>query len=256
MDTLTNKILKITLVVSAAITLSACGSQKSFNPDSGSSDLGSNIPQNAAKAYCSKNIDLGDAKLQVSAYYNMNGQYFPNKFRVKLVNVPSDWKANDYDMVVRLMAASANGTMTPGSSLPFSLERPSNNGYVSATQYQYTIFNVSYDSFGIAKGIGVIAANTNYADFQPQTLFNTVHMVVNSTDTTGAFQVLRLEFRAANGGGVVKYIDTLLPVFHADPKEYAKTHAPTLQALHPLKAYANQGWTQDQYKAFTDQWCF
>lgn len=255
MGTLSHRVLKITLVVMAIGLLSACGATKSFNP--GEAEQSSTTTATASKALCSKNVDLGDAKFQVSAYYDSFGQYFPNKFRVKLATVPSDWKSQDYDMVVRLMAAASDGTLTQGSSLRYSFDQRTSNGYQDISPgTTYPIMNVSQEAFGIAQFLGYTGT---VADFQPQSLFNAVHLVVHSADTTGAFQVLRVEFRAKVSGGtgpVVKYIDTLLPVFHADPKEYAKTHAATLQALHPLKDLAGQNFTQDQYKVFADQFCF
>lgn len=258
MRTLTyNRTLKAALIISALVLLSACGAQKSFNP-SDSNDQSSTAP-NASKAVCSQNIVSDGAKIQVMAYYDSYKQYYPNKYRVKLASIPADWKANDYDLTLRLVAVSSTGVVSTGATVPFTFDYRYGNSYVSINT-QYPVVGASTEILSIAKYLNITPTTTTYANFDLQAFFNTAHIVGTSNDTAGAYQILRLEFRApttAGNGAVVKYYDTLLPVFTADPNEYAKTHHATLQALHPLKSYVGQsGFTQDQYKAFTDAYCF
>ncbi len=97
------------------------------------------------------------------------------------------------------------------------------------------------------------------------------HSLANSGITSANFlgsfapvlKNMSLEYDAAimaiyditQNNSVVGSIDVLLPSFHADPNEYAKTHISFLNQMHPMYERRNSGLSDDQFKSEGDRLC-
>jgi hypothetical protein len=262
-------LLKFSAMLMAIVSLSACGSTVS-SIGFGSANSASTAPTDpsSAIAKCSKDMSgLSDFQIRVEAAFDSFGTLRPDYVRVSIVTSPSNWSSSDYDLQFYRWTATSNGTSTStsldSSALGLQFERTlgpnyyqllSNNSGVAPV---YTIINASeIKSYGQAAGL------SSYST--PKAVLDQAHFLVNLRDRSGAFQVIRAVLYQKNTRTVVRQVDALIPQFYANPATYNAqlnstgnlAHPTVLQALHPLKAYIGQGWSESQYQSFMDGFCF
>lgn len=247
-----NKIYQSTLLILAALYLTACASNKGNSADPSSDTTTTQSTESTSYALCSGDVaGLSDININVEQYTDAYGSARSDLLRLRIKVAPRAWMDNNWDLQFYRWAASPDGSPSIDSSpLYYQFERKSGAGFalITPSDYQRNITNW--------KELTDIAKYANISAGTPQEFFNTVNLVVKINDTTNTYQVLRLVLRQS--GTVARQVDLLIPVFEADPAKYNSNsrHPQLLQALHPLKSYLGQSWTQANYLQFSQNFCF
>lgn len=79
--------------------------------------------------------------------------------------------------------------------------------------------------------------------------------VDSNPNTAPIYQVLRVVVRDS-ASSYYSQIDSLLPDFTANPNTYAQGHHDTLDVIHPLWPYRTYGYSDNQFQAMTNAYCF
>ncbi|KYG61694.1 hypothetical protein AZI86_18550 [Bdellovibrio bacteriovorus] len=239
------------LVLTVAALLSACAPR-----GSGSTDQASRIPDatnttsgTKGLAQCNQASDNGiTAKLR--AYVD------PSTNKVRM----------DY-MIVRFTALPSTFTSdTSYISMWRWLSNASGNTYLDSTPLNFLIINpktglaiTNWKSTIRWADVRTAAANLGYSD--ATTFFNAMKIVVDLKDVNGDYDVLRVSNYDIATNKSVGQVDALLPIFYANPADYAKeadgsARASSLYNLHPFKSYANSGYSSSQFVSMADSYCF
>jgi|GEM_PF-3089942 len=247
--------------------LTACGSSVSGSGfgSTSSASLGGTPIAGAAIAKCSKDMgNLSDFQVRVEAAYDQFGTLQPSYARVAIAASPSDWSTSNYDLQLYRWTVSSTGVpMIDHAALGFQFERtvaPGNYQLLSGSTGAptYTIVNATeITQYAQAAGLA------NYSSAQA-VLSGGTHFLVNLNDLSGSYQVIRAVLYVKGTGTVYRQVDTLIPLFYANPATYnaqlnsagAAAHPAILQALHPLQSMIGQGWAESQYQSFMNNFCF
>jgi hypothetical protein len=108
-------------------------------------------------------------------------------------------------------------------------------------------------NFSEINQIGVFA---NINSETPQSFFNNAYLMIDTNDESGVYKVLRVVFRSSTSGAIVKELDILLPPVDSNPNTYKVNRSSLLTNLHPLSTMLNQNWKNEEFLAFTKQFCF
>lgn len=246
----TKQIFTTLLTLAALSLLTACGAsnQVEGSSDSASRDVTNTIgdAQTKSLAYCNQGSGseiTGKMKVFVDSanYVRMEYVY------LRLTALPATFKSgNSYISLWKWLANPTGYSSLDSSPLSFALMNPTTGQYLTSWKTTLKWSDVST----IASGMG-------YTD--PQTFFNNVNILVDLKDPNGQYDALKVANYDSSTNKAVNTMDALLPLFAANPKDYANDNgsvrASVLQNLHPFKASAGQFTTQ-QYQAMANNFCF
>ncbi|MFV3410185.1 hypothetical protein [Bdellovibrio bacteriovorus] len=238
------------LTLGALSMLTACGSSQQV---AGSTDSSSRTPvtdigsaSSKALAYCNQasgNEITGKMKVFVdsSNYVRMEYVY------LRLTSLPATFKSgNSYISLWKWLANPSGYTNLDTSALNFALMNPANGQYLTGWK---TTLKWS-DVVTVASGMG-------YTD--PQTFFNNVNILVDLKDPNGEYDALKISNYDASTNKTINSVDGLLPLFSANPADYANdggsTRAGVLQKLHPFYGKSGQ-FTTSQFQSMANNYCF
>jgi hypothetical protein len=227
-----------------------CGAQRFDAAKSDVGDLGSTepIPNDGSKptAMCSTDVaNQSDLKVKAGVVYNSLGQVNTTKIRFKLVNIPEAMIEDGWDMKVFDWGADPDGNRTDYSERRFQFERKVNNGFeIVFPSNNYAVINTEeMVQMGAALSLTLTPRQAlEYFTFQVDL-------------GPGTRQALQLRFYKSNGE-YIQSIDVLMPVFYANPSDYAVGKPQDLIDLHPLKERVGQTWTFSQWQEFFQNMCF
>ncbi|MBK7961487.1 MAG: hypothetical protein IPK04_09985 [Bdellovibrionales bacterium] len=219
------------MIVLLSLTLLACGPSKT------ESELSSRVsPTDATSTTKPLALCNGGASTQFvlhqKAYLNDSPTWDPNFVYVKFKQVPSTFATDSrYIEFFRWMAASDGTTSLDHSRLRFQIVDLSTNKLISET-WRNTL---SWPELGnAASATGISSA----AD-----LFKRLAFKIELNDPGGEYDVLRTQIFKFGKTAPEEYFDQLIPVFYANPADYAiepagSARAQILQNMHPLHGTA------------------
>ncbi|MCB0370309.1 MAG: hypothetical protein KDD45_13015, partial [Bdellovibrionales bacterium] len=94
----------------------------------------------------------------------------------------------------------------------------------------------------------------------PDQFFKKVRLVIELEDYNAEYDVISTRYVSSTDNTIVSSLDTLIPIFDANPARYAyesdgTSRATALQGLHPFASYINQGWTNNTFQTKADEFC-
>ncbi len=242
-----NVCLKLLLLSVISVSMVACNQGQSSSTDLSSRIVDSNNSSKAL-AVCNEGSNSSLA-LRLRASMNSAGTaYRMDQVFLKLTKIPSAFTdGTEYFNFWRWMASSSNSTYIDPTSLNFYLYDTQTKQAVTGVRNALEWSDVS----GTASTWGVDAAG----------FFQRVILVIDVRDANGEFDVLKTARYNSSTNAVVESIDTLLPLFYANPADYAyesngTTRASVLTNLHPFKSMTSQGWSTNQFASAANSFCF
>ncbi len=249
--TATNKILNLSLTLIISASMAACGSRKESGSVENSSRIVSLPPTQPAGskplAFCNSGTSA-EISAKVKAYQNGN-IYDMSLVWLRLTTLPADFSSNSsYIAMWKWLANSSGAAHLDGTALNFML-------YDDKTGKPLT----SWKQTLMWKDISSIAEAKEITD--PNKFFENVSLVVDLKDSAGDYDVLKITKYEHSTNKALSHLDTLLPLFHANPVDYAietngAARAEVLQNLHPFKSYTDKGFSNSQFQAMAKDLCF
>lgn len=245
-----NKLFTTILTLSAASLLTACGASKQVGALESSSRTLDTTSMATAKplAYCNQATGTEiNAKLKV--YTDSSNTVRADYVYVRMTSLPANFKADStYIAMWKWLSNNAGYTYLDSTALNFILVNASTGQALTGWKNTLRWSDVS----AIASGMGIEDA---------QAFFDKVSILVDLKDTQGEYDVLKITNYDMTTNQSLSQTDALLPLFHANPADYAKEssgadRAQVLQGLHPFKNYANQGFTSAQFQSMAANLCF
>lgn len=235
----------------SSLLLSACGSQITEKSDS-SELLDSSVPTpvaNKAMAKCSQDVSSSsDLKVKLTAVTSNTGAINQQFVKVQITALPSYFDTDNLEFSFYRKSVNSQGVVSSdNTALRFQLQDTARARAIGPV-----VDVVSSDE------MEADAKNNNVLFESSQKFLTRNPIMLDTKDLTGDYQILLMVIRPKNGGAneVVKSVQLLLPTFVADPNEYSKTKSSFLTSLHPLKDKMGQTWSESQWLAFTDAYCF
>lgn len=251
--TLTDKSLRIGMVLTIAVLLMSCGSDKTIN---GSSDQLSRILPpttgtggNKPMAYCSQALNsTSSLKTVLGTVYDTYGKVDPNYVSAKVMNVTDAFKDNNSYVAFWKWYAESSG-FTYVSSSPLSFKVVNIQTSQEITGYLTTLSWSSISS--IASSIGATT---------PSQFFQKVRFLVYLNDPSAQYDALTVGIHQSNDGVAISRVDALIPVFSADPRDYAvepngSARAAVLQRLHPFYNSDYSLWSATTFTLMSNDLC-
>lgn len=268
-------IFKVLSFVALAMISSACSSQlpdeglgiysstdPSGNNNGGGNTGGGNTGGTTQPlvATCSNySKTAGNLHGKIKSYYDSLGIYNSNFVRLRMSAVPEGFGASDnvYIQFFRWrVSPSQTVEIDRANPLRFRLENPNTGGIASGW-------------YGRDPNCTPTATNTcnvgfnrqqfyNAAGAQDMSLLSSFNFLIQGTDASLGFQVVRIEITQVTEGATTNlgFADMLIPNFYANPNTYASTHPDLLNQLHPNWSRRNEGWSDANFLAFANQSCF
>lgn len=240
--------LKLLVLLSLTATLAACGQAGDNSADLASRTPGTNTGSGSSKpvAICNKASGSGMTAQLKAAYNSTTGQYRFDSVLMKISNVGSNFvSGTDYINLWRWMA---NPTSTYLDQVPlnFYVYDTVTNQYITGQRSAVSWAELS----PWASKWGVSAEG----------LFQRIAFIVDVRDANGEFDALKITTYTSSGS-LSSSMDMLLPLYYANPADYAyesngTARASVLQNLHPLKSMAGQGWSSSQFQSVANSYCF
>lgn len=250
MKTSSQKILTTVLLMAVATLMTACGSSNtatSTDLASRSSATTTTDASNKALAVCNYASASGLAAKQ-KAYQDSSGYRFDYVW-VRLTTLPSGFASDsNYIAMWKWMANASGSTYIDQTALSFALVDSTTNKYI--TNWKTTLK---------WSDVSATASSMGYAD--PASFFARVNILVKLNDATGQYDALKITSYNSSTNQAATQLDSLLPLFSANPAAYAtesdgSTRASVLQALHPFASYKSQGYSTSQFQAMSNSYCF
>lgn len=248
----TNVYLKVLLLVATTALLSSCGSNTEPNDYDFSSRVNhANDPISAVDpktrplAYCNL---ATNSLIEVATSAYKSGDTVRNDFiNLKFTKIPAYFSASKNYVQFWKWQANPQGQTDMGSKpLRFQLvEIATEKPLTNAKTLLY------WDDLQSAtQAVGVNSA----AD-----LFRKVKLVIDLEDPFAEYDVIRTVYYNLDNSKVTE-LDSLLPIFDADPTRYAieptgATRAQVLQSLHPFKSAVGLGWTTLFFQTKANEFC-
>lgn len=242
------QIINTILTLSAAAFLTACGASKQV----GSSDFSSRTTNATSTtkplAYCSQGTGL-EINANLKAFTDAANTVQMNYVYVRMTSLPTDFTADkSYISMWKWLSNSSGYTYLDSTALKFILVNAATGQ--ALTDWKNTL-----------RWSDVSALATNLGASDAQSFFNQVNILVDLKDVQGEYDVLKITNYDMATNKAISQTDALLPLFYANPADYAyenngAARAEVLQGLHPLKNYANQGFSSEQFLSMTNNFCF
>ncbi|MCK6598034.1 MAG: hypothetical protein L6Q37_06685 [Bdellovibrionaceae bacterium] len=246
-------VLKLTLILSALLFITACGSSKNMTDDYATSSrlntstiTSTQTDSSRPLAYCNQrsNDQLGVA----TAYYKSGEVIATNRIYLKITKIPSYFsESKNYIEFHKWMMNSAGAKVWGSEKMYFHIYSIATGELLSENKtYLYWA-----DLQKEAQSVGAAT---------PDQFFKKVRLLIELEDYAGEYDVITTKYFNSNDNSQLSSLDSLIPVFDADPTKYAyekdgSTRNSTLQALHPFASYTNQGWTSATYQAKANEFC-
>ena len=231
-----------------------CGPTRSIAPEHGSTEEASRIPGGedfSDKPLARCNGQSGDLfSSQLKAYQDHTGAFYNEFIRARLSGVTEEFK-NDrrlYFNFYRWQARPDGSVHIDPTPIEFRFE-DRNSGF-PVGGYQQALNWDSADDILRANGYNVQGVRD---------IFDRVNFVMDIRDPRADYDALMLLlFR---DGEVIERHDVLLPVFHANPADYAiegsgAERPLVLRNLHPLGLEASTSWRFEDYDSAFNNFCF
>ncbi len=243
------------LLICLALTMTACGSSQSSSTDLASrttiTTTGDGATQNLALCNAGSNSTVG---LKSKAFQQGTSVYM-DRVVVKLTSLPSGFGSNEsYLSFFKWLANTSGSSYIAPSPLLYYLVDNQTSKVVQLNKSTLSWNDVSAH-----------AASLGIND--PVTFFNRVSVIIYLGDSSSSgysaadYDVLRVAAYNSSTNSTTGFLDTLLPIFAANPSDYAyesngATRASVLTNLHPLKSKTSEGWTSAQYVTMANSFCF
>lgn len=245
--------LKLLLLLASVLFLSACGASKSVTDDySNSSRLDTSTvtanQNNSARPLATCN-QRSNSQLGVALAIYKSGEVIENdRVYAKILKIPAYFSQNQNYIEFHKWMMNTSGSKIWGSTrMYFSIYSISTGALLSENK------NYLYWA-DLQKEAQAVAAST------PEQFFKKVRILINLDDSAGEYDVINTKYFNSSDDTEVSNLDTLIPVFDANPSLYAfekdgSARAQKLQELHPFASYINQGWTNTTYQTKANEFC-
>lgn len=242
-----NKMILTLSMTVIALSLTACGAKQSSETEFASRATTTEISGSTKNllAYCNKGSGT-TFTAQTKAWIE-NNQVTRVDFIKGRLTLPETFLTNgNYIQMFRWKANSSGQTYLDSNPVQF---RVMNNSNYALTPY---ISAMSWNT--VSSAAGSIKATT------AASFFSQTQLAIDLKDPYAEFDVLKVVvYNSSNQP--VDQVDLLIPVFSANPANYAveSTGAarPTiLRNLHPLKGMTGQNWSAEHYQTITNGYCF
>lgn len=226
------------LTLSIGLMLLSCGSSKSTDSFSSRLTPGSLSTSNKPLAWCNSGASPNYAANQ-KAYKDANGNWNPQYGFLKFTAVPQSFANNNrYIQFYRWMASVDPTSLVQSTSL-------------DSTPLRFMIYDLSTNQpltdWRTTLGWGSLASiQSSMGIVDVTSFFKRIALYIDIRDQQGEYDVLRTVIYRTADNMVDEQFDSLLPVFNANPADYAvessstgnRPRAQVLQDLHPLKGTA------------------
>lgn len=245
--------LRLVFLLGLVLLLSACGASKSVTDTySASSRLDTTTVtanlNNGERPLALCNQRTNEQFGTAMAIYKSGEVVANNKINLKLIKVPSNFSQNqNYIEFHKWMMNSAGAKIWGSTRMYFSIYNIS-TGELLAQDKSYLYWP---DLQSEAQKVG---AST------PEQFFKRVRLVVELEDFEGEYDVLTLKYYNNSDNSEIASLDTLIPIFDANPALYAyekdgTNRAQKLQELHPFASYLGQNWSNQTYQTKANEFC-
>ncbi|MNT27102.1 hypothetical protein D3C72_1627180 [compost metagenome] len=216
-------------------------------------ELASRLPDtggmSTALAYCNQ-ASTANFVMKLQAYVDgTTNQVNMNYAVVKLTAVPAAFSSGTSHIALWKWLANTSNQVTFDQTALLMYAYDSQTG-TSITGWKNTLrwsdLSAKYTEWG----------STSVAAFLAR-----VNIIVNLKDPNGEYDVLELAHYTTSTGALIGQVDALLPIFAANPNDYATdssggNRAARLKALHPFASQASQNLTSAQYQTMSQNYCF
>lgn len=223
-----------------------CGSSKSSNSqDFASRNTGVTTTQSKSVAYCNQGSS-SQMKMNLAAFDD-NGTILPNLVKAKLTQVPSGFESNSgFIQIWKWKANSTGATYIDPTPVSFYME--------SIDLGMAVTNNSTFIRWADLSQLATSLQTNNATDF-----FKKVRFIVDLKDTLGEYDALKVVYYDQTGK-MMDQFDMLIPIFSANPTDYAveadgSIRAQILQALHPFQNQVTQGWSASHYQTLANDYC-
>ncbi|MBO9668820.1 MAG: hypothetical protein J7501_18625 [Bdellovibrio sp.] len=241
------KIMTTLLVMVLASMMTACGSSQAESTDLASRESSSSTDSSRAVAVCNYGSVSGLAAKQ-KGFVDSSNTYRFEYVWVKLTTLPSGFSSGSNYISMFKWFATSSSTYLDSTRLNFALWDTQTSKYITGWK---TTLNWS--------DISATALSMGYSD--PTSFFNRVTLLVNLNDASGQYDALKIASYDSTTNKVLTQLDSLLPLFPANPTAYATetdgtARAAALQAIHPFASYKSAGYSTSQFQAMAQNFCF
>lgn len=249
MDHSTNN-FKILVLAGLALFLVSCGSKKD---QSTNIDFSSRTPVDLTSttkpiAYCNERKGP-EISTRLKVFTDSNNTPQMEFVLARLTALPNNFKeSKTYISMWKWLANSNGSSYIDNTPLQFVLINSSNGQ--ALTNWKTTL-----------RWSDVVATASAMNITDPQAFFQKVSILVDLKDAQGEYDVLKIANYDVATNKAVSQTDALLPLFYANPQDYAfeptgEPRSHVLQELHPFKDRLNQGFTSEQFKSMSNDFCF
>lgn len=237
----------VLLSLGLGFTLMSCGASKSTDDMASRLSPGSVTSSGKPVAWCNSGASANYAASQ-KAYIDSNNNWNPQYGYVKFTALPQGFTNNNrYIQFYRWMVASDNTASIDATPLKFQIYDLSTNQLLS--DWRTSLGWNSLASIKSATGMNDING-----------LFKRIVLKLDIRDVKGEYDVLRTAIYRTSDNLVEEQFDALIPVFNANPADYAIEVTPegnrlrpqTLQDKHPLKGTSM---SSSEYAARMEAYC-
>ncbi|WP_413557838.1 hypothetical protein [Bdellovibrio sp. HCB209] len=246
--TLKNGLMAGFLVAGLAL-LSGCGSSGAQSTDFASREATSSVTDADRKALAVCNSTAGTNLSVKQMAYTEGNNYRMDLVWVKLTALPTDFSSGTSYISMWKWLANANGSVyLDSAAVPVALYDTQTKKFITnwGTSIKWT-------------DISAMALSMGYSS--PTSFFGRVIVLANLKDSGGEFDVLKVTVYNTSTNKAINEVNSLLPLFAANPNAYATestgvTRAAVLQKLHPFYTYKSTGYTSSQYQGMAQNYCF
>lgn len=211
-------------------------------------DLSSRVPTSpGAGAECnffdSKSIQLA-GKVKT---YRTNGVLQEDRVRLRITRLTEKFSnsSNVRIQMFRWRAETGSPVEIDNNALDFHIEESSSSSYVS--KISDSMKSLTIDDVVRIRSRNYISGTT------AQEFFDRTNIVVLGVD----YNWDALKIVVYDGATVLGQVDFLLPIFAADPNNYAFNHPDVLNQLHPFWSSRNStGLSDSDWASRTNSYCF
>lgn len=236
-------ILSTLLVLSSVALLTACNASNVQGSIDSSSQV--DLSSNKAISYCNQ-ASNSDITANLKVYVDSNNVVKSNYMYVRLSALPANFESGgSYISMWRWLATSSGQTYLDNTVLTAALVNKSG-----------TLLTDWKSSLRWSE-LQALASSLGYTD--AKTFFNNVNVLVDLRDAEGVYDVLKFSVYDATTNKATSQADALLPMFYANPAQYAveadgQARASVLKNLHPFKNLSLT--SEDAYKSTATSLCF
>lgn len=240
------------LLVTAAVFLSACGSNKN---QAGSTDFSSRTPISTTNtsttkplAYCNRGTGT-EVNMKMKVYTDSSNTARMDFVYVRLTSLPANFKDDKtYLSMWKWLSNSAGYTYLDSTTLQFILLDSTNGQALTGWKYYLQWSDIA----ATASGMGITDV---------QSFFNRVNILVDLKDPNGEYDALKITNYDRSTNKAISQTDALLPLFYVNPADYAteangNARSQVLQRLHPFANNTDQGYTTEQFQSMANDFCF